>query len=58
MGDKRTTTVFLDRNFDDIIFRNPSAGSLNFHQVVAEILAYIAEDQRSTYKVIIGSDAL
>jgi len=57
MGDKRTTTVFLDKNFDDIIFRNPSAGSLNFHQVIREILSYIAEDQKSTYKVIIGSDA-
>lgn len=40
-----------------MIFQSPSRGRLNLNEVVDDILAYISEDNRYTYKLIVGSDS-
>lgn len=38
-------------------FYNPNLGELSFARVVGEILSFMAADQQSSYKLMIGSDS-
>jgi len=40
-----------------MVFSSPSKGSLNFEQVVDDIIQYIEEDINYSYKLLIGTDS-
>lgn len=42
---------------DEKIFNNPSLGRVTIPQLISEITAFVAEDRKANYKLVIGTDS-